>query len=304
MREGLLPIGSFARAAAISVGALRHYHEAGLLRPAYVEPASGYRYYSAAQLVDAEVIARLRELEVPLDEIATVVAARDETVTARVVRTHQKRMADRAREAERIVRELHRLAVEPLRLLAERVEERALASQDVLAIEDTIALDGIGEFLGSAYAQLFTCLGLAEQAPPRPGGGHTTLVPAGPCGALYPGEDWNPSAIRVTAYVPVTRAGGEATHTPLSAESPAGLAPAKHLHLPGGRFAVGTHDGPYESIQDTYRGLGAWLAREGVTTSYDIRESYLVGPGDTDDPAEYRTEIAWPLASQSQETVS
>ena len=42
--DDLLPIGRFARATRLSVKALRHYDELGLLRPAFVDPSSGYRY--------------------------------------------------------------------------------------------------------------------------------------------------------------------------------------------------------------------------------------------------------------------
>ena len=43
-------IGEFARLGGVSVRALRHYDEIGLLRPAKVDPLTGYRGYSAAQL--------------------------------------------------------------------------------------------------------------------------------------------------------------------------------------------------------------------------------------------------------------
>ena len=45
--EGLLRIGEVARLFNLSVGALRHYEQMGLLDPAYVDPASGYRYYGS-----------------------------------------------------------------------------------------------------------------------------------------------------------------------------------------------------------------------------------------------------------------
>jgi len=45
----LLPIGSFARRCRLSVKALRHYDELGLLRPARIDVATGYRYYDRPQ---------------------------------------------------------------------------------------------------------------------------------------------------------------------------------------------------------------------------------------------------------------
>jgi DNA-binding transcriptional MerR regulator len=68
----LLSIGRFSRLSGLTVKALRHYDELGLLRPARVDHASGYRFYSLAQARDAEAIRRLRSLGMPLDEMASL----------------------------------------------------------------------------------------------------------------------------------------------------------------------------------------------------------------------------------------
>src|SRR4029453_9108019 len=46
----MFSIGDFANLGRVSVRMLRHYDAIGLLRPARVDPASGYRFYTAAQL--------------------------------------------------------------------------------------------------------------------------------------------------------------------------------------------------------------------------------------------------------------
>ena len=46
-------IGDFARMTLLSVKALRHYHEVGLLTPAAIDPASGYRRYDLSQVATA-----------------------------------------------------------------------------------------------------------------------------------------------------------------------------------------------------------------------------------------------------------
>ena len=55
-----LTIGAFSRITHLSVKTLRHYHEWGLLEPATVDPDSGYRLYSPAQVPAAQVIRRFR----------------------------------------------------------------------------------------------------------------------------------------------------------------------------------------------------------------------------------------------------
>ncbi|WP_042371276.1 MerR family transcriptional regulator [Streptacidiphilus neutrinimicus] len=68
----LLTIGAFARTAELTPKALRLYDELGLLRPAHVDPASGYRYYEPLQLERARLVARLRLLGMPLARITAV----------------------------------------------------------------------------------------------------------------------------------------------------------------------------------------------------------------------------------------
>ena len=83
--DNLIPIGRFSRVSRLSIKALRYYADAGLLEPAWVDPSSGYRYYTYAQATQAEVIRVLRSLEMPLDEIGEVLAAGDDGVVAKVM---------------------------------------------------------------------------------------------------------------------------------------------------------------------------------------------------------------------------
>ena len=66
MDDELLPIGRFAREAGLTVGALRHYDDEGVLAPADVDPSTGYRRYRRDQLQVARAVAALRDLELSL----------------------------------------------------------------------------------------------------------------------------------------------------------------------------------------------------------------------------------------------
>jgi DNA-binding transcriptional MerR regulator len=90
--DGLMTIGTFSRASLLSVKVLRAYHEAGILVPARVDPATGYRRYHAGQLGDAGVVRRLRSLDLPLDDVREVVRARDPELTRRVLAAHAAAM--------------------------------------------------------------------------------------------------------------------------------------------------------------------------------------------------------------------
>ena len=66
-------IGEFSQIARVSGRLLRYYDSLGLLRPVRIDPATGYRYYSADQLPRLNRILALKELGLSLDQIAKMV---------------------------------------------------------------------------------------------------------------------------------------------------------------------------------------------------------------------------------------
>jgi len=66
--------GEFSRRSQLSIKALRLYDRLGLLRPAAVDGRNGYRGYDESQLFTARLIVLLRSLDMPLQEVARVVA--------------------------------------------------------------------------------------------------------------------------------------------------------------------------------------------------------------------------------------
>jgi len=91
-------IGRFARLTGLTVKALRHYDELGLLKPAEVDPETGYRTYAPEQVERAEAIRLLRRLEVPLEDIAKLLDNDDPVVHRRVLVDQQRRTAERTAE--------------------------------------------------------------------------------------------------------------------------------------------------------------------------------------------------------------
>lgn len=72
-----LTIGQFGRLSQLSRKALRLYDERDLLTPAHIDPDTGYRYYTRAQVATARRIRLLRMMAMPLEQIAAVLAAWD-----------------------------------------------------------------------------------------------------------------------------------------------------------------------------------------------------------------------------------
>ncbi|HEX3428280.1 MAG TPA: helix-turn-helix domain-containing protein [Candidatus Limnocylindrales bacterium] len=104
MDDELLSIGRFARLTGLTVGALRHYDDLDLIRPADTDRFTGYRRYRREQLETARTIARLRDLELPLEEIRAVLGTDDPAERRRRLAGHRARIEARN---NRLVRLLH-----------------------------------------------------------------------------------------------------------------------------------------------------------------------------------------------------
>jgi DNA-binding transcriptional MerR regulator len=108
--DDLLSIGRFARLAGLSVGALRHYDELDLLRPADIDRFTGYRRYRREQLETARTISRLRDLELPLGRIREVLAMDDPAEQRRRLAAHRARIEARTNRLTRLLHVVGRMS--------------------------------------------------------------------------------------------------------------------------------------------------------------------------------------------------
>ncbi|WP_043652804.1 MerR family transcriptional regulator [Nocardia thailandica] len=83
----LLTIGAFARACGLTATALRFYDDAGVLVPAAVDDATGYRYYDPAQIPVARMVRQLRAAGLPLADVTAVLAEPDPRAAADLIDT-------------------------------------------------------------------------------------------------------------------------------------------------------------------------------------------------------------------------
>jgi DNA-binding transcriptional MerR regulator len=108
-----LVIGRFARLTGLSVGALRHYDELDLLRPAFVDRETGYRSYRSEQLEAARTIVRLRDLEVPLETIRAYLGTDDPAERRRLLEEHRRRIEARTFRLQYVLHVVRQLVGSP-----------------------------------------------------------------------------------------------------------------------------------------------------------------------------------------------
>ncbi|ANI40588.1 MerR family transcriptional regulator [Mycolicibacterium vaccae] len=260
-----LSIGEFATLTHLSVRTLRRYHQAGLLEPAWVDDFTGYRYYTAEQIPTAQVIHRLRQLDVPLAEVESILSTDDPRQRTEVISAHLRRLEAELDRTRAAVVSLQRLLnPEPAEI---DVELRSVPARTVAAISGIASQEDSLTWYDSAMAELDAAFGPEERT--------------GPPGGHYDNEFFTHGSGLFTVFRQVRR--------------PRASGRIEVVDLPPADLAVTVHAGAHDDIDVTYGRLGTWVVTHALAVDGPIHEIYSVGPRDTPESADWRTEIGWPV---------
>lgn len=179
-----MTIGLFARASRLSQKALRLYDELGLLIPARVDPVTGYRFYAPTQLHRARLIARLRDLGLPLGEVRAVLDAPPPgraALLAQLWAPHEHEQQRRSALARYLVdryltEALHRAGRSPMTMLTTPVLTRHVPDQRLISLTVHTYVQQLNTHIVDMTARLQGVLAAAH------------LDPTGPMRVLYHGE--------------------------------------------------------------------------------------------------------------------
>lgn len=96
-RKNLLSIGKLSKLTGVHVKSLRYYDRLGILPPAYVDPASGYRYYAFFQVYMVEAIQLCVDLDIPLKQFTDFLLDGDKISYAKLVDVGAKMAREKIR---------------------------------------------------------------------------------------------------------------------------------------------------------------------------------------------------------------
>ncbi|WP_432093938.1 MerR family transcriptional regulator [Streptomyces sp. bgisy100] len=261
----MFAIGDFARHGRVSVRMLRHYDAIGLLAPARVDPATGYRFYTAAQLARLNRIIAVKDLGFTLQQVRAIL---DEEVGAEELRGMLR--LRKAELEEAMAAAAGRLAQVEARLRSIESEGHMPADDIVLKsvppvrvaeLTGTAASYGpqdIGPVIQPLYEEL--CRRLAAAG----------VTPAGPGIAYYEDSPDGEGTIVVHAGLTVTGDPGDGH----------GFAV---VDLPAIDSAATTvHRGSLQGVMPTAQTLARWIDTNGYRSAGYARELYLECPEDVD----------------------
>ena len=246
----MLKIGDFAKLSRVSVKALRHYDEMGLLKPTQVDRFTGYRYYSFDQLPRLNRILALKDLGFALEQIAQLLSEELPAAQLRgMLRLKQAELSQHVQD------ELDQLARVEARL-------RQIEQEDTMSTYDVV--------IKPVAPQLVA--GVRDTIPTYPQQGHLwkelgaylnqhqTALTGGPCLTVYYSEEPN-----IDAEVCEQVSGTLPAHTRVQVHE-----------LPGVEMmACVVHHGPFTTIGEAYTAIMKWIEANGYRCIGPVREVYL-----------------------------
>ncbi|MFI5698691.1 MerR family transcriptional regulator [Streptomyces xanthochromogenes] len=273
----MFTIGDFARHGRVSVRMLRHYDATGLLRPAHVDPATGYRHYTAHQLARLNRVIALKELGFTLQQVQKIL---DELVS-----TEELRGMLRLRRAEleaTVAAAAGRLVQVEARLRSIESEGHmptndvviksipAMRVAELTATAASFEPEAVGPVIGPLYDELFRRLDAAGIAAAGPGVAHYEDAPEGDGRVIVH------AAVQVAA--------------PLQEDGA-----FRVFDLPPvDRAATIVHRGSMDTVLPAAQALARWIDGNGYRATGLPREVNLECPDDRDD---WVTELQAPVTA-------
>lgn len=273
----MLKIGEFSLLSRISIRMLRHYDEIGLLRPASIDPWTGYRSYDVCQLRTAAYIRALRDIGFGLSAVAELVEHEADHLL------WERHLAIREAELKAQIQE----ATTRLQLLE---TARDWTRKDDTAMKYPVSIKTIPERRAATLRTIlpsYNAVGMAwstmmeETASMKLAPGHPCLV----C-ELYHDEEFKEHDVDVEIQKTVQGEYADTEHV-------------RFRTLPAVTVASTIHHGSYAGLYDAMCAVATWISKNGYTLDGAPFNIYHVSPHETMDATQFVTEVCYPVRKQS-----
>lgn len=265
-------IGLFSKMNRVTIKALRHYDEIGLLPPAFIEKFTGYRYYASAQLPILHQILALREMGFSLDEIKQVQGGIPE-----------KELLQKKR-----LEIINKIAAETLRL--SQVESYLIKNDESVGEYHVILKELPQVIVASMRTVISGYSSLFDIIPPMGAEmerlGCICAVPEY-CFNIYHDGEYRETDVDVEICEAVTEKKADSE-----------MLTFKVINRVENAACV-LHKGPYEGFPKAYNAILKWVEDNDYEITDNPRESYIDGVWNKDSAEDWLTEIQFPIKKRN-----
>ena len=269
----MLRIGEFSKLAKTTIKALRYYDKVGLLKPAFVDSATSYRYYSDDQLEIMREILAYKSAGMQNDDIAAILNGRD--AAAALSERREQLVCAMDDMAKQIVEIDRMLGKADTRSYSAMIKD--IPSCTVYYCRGYISTaNDIRSFMRTCAAELKrTNPGISYSVPDY-------------CCVIYPESGYRERNIFVEYAQSVDRVG---TDTPTLKFKTLGAIKAVSVE----------HKGRYEALRDAYLYAVRWAADNGYELDGEPRERYIDGAWNCKNESDWLTEIQLPVKTRKDD---
>ncbi len=274
----MFQIGEFSRIGRVTIDTLRHYDALGLLKPAKVDPVTGYRYYTTRQLQLLNRIIALKEVGFSLEEIARILRDQPTVDELRGMLKAQLALAESAIEAaqlrrERILTRLNYLNQEE-NMPAYDVTLKSVDACTVAAIRETVPTI---EQIPHRWGEMFKTIAGWTKA---------NGLQTGPALTIYHNDSYTQENIDTECAFVIRDLKIDKAAAP---ERPIVV---RQLEAVSHMATTVVADYRIEGLEPAYNAIGQWIGDHGYGIVGPLREIYYGSPEDAD----YTAEIQFPVA--------
>lgn len=261
----MFTIGEFSKLCMVTTKTLRHYDASGLLKPAFINEETGYRYYESAQFHDMLLIQKLKGYGCSLEEISQLLHCEPHVLNAHIASKYSLKKAELQSQKELLLQmkaDLERLqkGMDIMSEVKTEIKVMELPEMNIVSARDTIAIEHFDVLYNRAF-DLITA---------------HNLKCIGPVVAIYHCEEFDPSNTDVEVGFIVDQSN---EYTRL---------------LKGGTCAVGIHLGSYSNLNKTYTAVAEWIEKNGYRIADKPFERYLNSPHEVSED-KLVTEVCFPI---------
>lgn len=267
-------IGLFSKMNRITTKTLRHYDELGLLKPAYIDELSGYRYYSNSQLPRLNKILALKQLGLSLREIQKII---DHEESIEVFLTLKENEI-----TETILREKEKLL--SVQNYKKRIRGELMKYNPVIKSLPEVIVASM-RFIAPNYDYYFEIIPKMGDEMRRLGA--VCAVPEY-CFNIYHDGEYKEKDIDV-----------EVCEAVVDYCENSEMVQFKKINAVETAICV-LHKGPYKTLPDAYNFLMKWIKDNDYELVGEPRESYIDGIWNKESEEEWLTEIQMPIKKYSE----
>ncbi|ADI13877.1 MerR family transcriptional regulator [Truepera radiovictrix] len=258
----MFKIGDFAKLTRVSVKTLHHYDDIGLFKPAYVDPATGYRFYSFEQLPRLNRILVLKALGFSLEQVAKLLEeALSSDDLQGMLRLRQAALEQQVEEARTRLREVS------ARLYQIQREGKMPEHEVVLKTVAPVWIASARETVLEPERMRERCLALLEEVF---GAVEANALAATPTTLALYHDGAEGVDVEMAVFLEPQR-------------GPQQYGRVRVRELPAARMASAVYKGSFnafEVIGQLHADLGRWLEARGYRVCSPSRELYLQPPED------------------------